>query len=132
MGESKSETKSMTLEEFTEIYQGRLLNIRDLVLSHQGIPEEMQQHELISALDSSIAELSRTLTGRVGEVNELKGKIANLEKLNRSLQQTNNEYYLQVRAADETLHSRLGGDPSPPKSPKEAHRDALAYIEELT
>jgi hypothetical protein len=126
-----AEEKSITLDEYKDVYAPKLDTIRELILSHQDIPDDVQQSEVLIALDSTRKELERSLNARIPEIDELNKKVASLEKLNRSLQNTTQEYYLVAKAAEQGSLSRLGGDKEK-KSPHEAYKEFINTVNSMS
>ena len=74
--------RSLTIEDFESKYLPQLNNAAELILSHPDIPDEIDQAEILGALNTLSGELRADLEGRVPEIVKLQEKIARLEKQN--------------------------------------------------
>lgn len=90
------EPKSITAEEFEEKHVPLLNTIAELVMSHDDVPEEVEQADLLGALTTLTTELRASLTGRVPEHVKLQEELARKEKQVRKLQETNQALFLKV------------------------------------
>lgn len=109
---------SITPEEFNEKYVPLLNAAADLIISHPEIPEDIEQSDLLTALNVMKTEMGNTLEHRVAEVNSLEDKLARKDKQIKKLQETNQQLFLKVGTKAET----------PPELDKKPVRKSFAEI----
>lgn len=87
---------ALTAEEFDQKYVPLLNRAGELIISHENIPDDVEQSEILSAITLLKTELEQSLNGRVTEVNELQLKVDAKDKQIRKLQETNQALFLKV------------------------------------
>lgn len=105
--------RSLTIEDFESKYLPQLNNAAELILSHPDIPDEIDQAEILGALNTLSGELRADLEGRVPEIVKLQEKIARLEKQNLKLQDTNQQLFIKIGTPPDP--SKQKEDIEPPK-----------------
>ena len=88
--------QSLTVEEFDNKHKGLLNQALELINTHPDIPEDMEQHEIMSAMILMGNELSANLHNRVPEIVALRDEIARKDKQITKLQETNQNLFLKV------------------------------------
>ena len=91
-----AEENRLTKEDFKEVYEPMLDQIAGLIITHQEIPEEVDQSELLAAINLCKAELEQTLENRVAEINTLQQQIATKDRQVKKLQETNQQLFLKL------------------------------------
>ena len=109
---------SITPEEFNEKYVPLLNAAADLIISHPEIPEDIEQSDILTALNVMKTEMGNTLEHRVAEVNSLEDQLARKDKQIKKLQETNQQLFLKVGTKVET----------PPEQDKKSARKSFAEI----
>ncbi len=117
---------SITVEEYDEKYKPLLNTVLDLMNTHPDIPEDVEQHEIISAVITMGNELSATLHNRVPEVVKLREEIAKKDRQINKLQETNQQLYLRVGALPNANQSQEGQE-----KPKKSFDEIKAMIDRM-
>jgi len=124
---NNAEDRSMTIEDYEGKYLPLLNTALDLMNTHQDIPEEVDQSDIISALITMKKELGATLHNRVPEFVKLQEDMARKDKQIRKLQETNQQLYLKVGNTPEP-----GKNPDEPdKPPKKSWEEIKAMIDKI-
>ncbi len=104
-------SKSLSIDEFETKYLPQLNNAAELILSHPDIPEEIDQAEILGALNTLSGELRATLENRVPEIIKCQNKIAKLEKQNLKLQETNQQLFLRMGSQPDPAQQQENAEP---------------------
>ena len=90
------ENTRLTPEEFKNTYEPVLDQIASLLITHPEIPEDVDQSELLAAINLCKTELEQTLEGRVEEINSLQQQISTKDRQVKKLQETNQQLFLKL------------------------------------
>jgi hypothetical protein len=112
------DNKSLTVEEFDEKYKPLLNTALDLMNTHQEIPDDVVQADVMGALIMMGNELSATLHNRVPEIVKLQDEIAKKDKTIAKLQDTNQQFFLKI-----------GTLPDPNKKPEGEEKPKKSFAE---